>query len=393
MKKTGLYLLLATCAASVSAESIIQPVNDQIPGTISGRIQTIGMYRDFEGSGNGANASAGLVLEYTSPEMAGFDFGLAYNFADEMYEKNDDTLMANEDINVLNEAWARYRFSACELTNTTLTVGRKITNGEVFRTDDYRQKARSIESVQFYTADLAEVRVTVGHADKLSNWPQVGELADFNNFGEVFNGTGADDTDGISWVEAGYDGIEDLELALFDAYAWDVVNLVGLRLKWSMTDESALLGYLRHENDVGSAAARESNAFGLSLQQKVGAVMVEPGLFSVHGDTLRFQETTTGINHALGLSMLIYGGQFNGGADTLYLKATTKINDTALYALYNYTWQSKESYDGQELNFVIKQPLADNLTVTFKGGVGYRDREGSADTTATDGRIFLTYVF
>jgi len=87
---------------------------------------------------------------------------------------------------------------------------------------------------------------------------------------------------------------------------------------------------------------------------------------------------------------------FAGGADTVYLKVATKINKTALYVLYNYTWQDNplNNYDGQELNFVVKQPIIENLSVALKVGVGSREaKNGGNDTTATDTRLFLTYTF
>jgi len=43
---------------------------------------------------------------------------------------------------------------------------------------------------------------------------------------------------------------------------------------------------------------------------------------------------------------------------------------------------------------VVKQSLMDNLSVALKSGVGHRDaKDGGPDTTATDTRLFLTYVF
>lgn len=391
--KKGILILSASIAASLApAESILKPINDKGYGTISGRIQSLSMYRGFENTGNGANSSLGVVLGYTSPEFVGFDAGLAYNYAGEWFENNDTALLANDAIHVLNEGWLRYRLEALGLANTAALAGRKISNGEVFRADDYRQKARSIETVQLGSGnDAAGYRYTVGHAFRMSNWLQKGDLWEFNDFGDVF---GADyDTDGITWGEAAVSRIQGLEIAVFDAYAWDVANLVGTRAKWSVTEKGALLGYYRHEGDVGKAAACKADAFGLSFQQKIGKVTLEPGFFSVHGDDLRFNEATTGINHALGASMMIYAQQFNGGADTLYFKAVSKIGKTTLYGLYNYTWQDKRDFDGQELNLVVKQQLVENLSVALKGGIGYRDAEHGENTTATDARLFLTYAF
>jgi hypothetical protein len=142
---------------------------------------------------------------------------------------------------------------------------------------------------------------------------------------------------------------------------------------------------------VGDSTGSDSDAVGVAVEQKAGPVTLEPGYFGVRGDNLRFQETTTGINHPLGSLMMIYSGQFAGDSDTLYFKATTKIRTTSLYALYNYTWNSSLPYDGQELNLVIKQPITDQVTVALKSGLGYRS--GPADTFASDTRLFVTYGF
>jgi len=394
MKKIALILALAMTASLASAESVMKPFNEKGYGTVTGRLQYLGMYRDFDDGNNGHASTLGVVLGYTTPKWAEFDAGLTYNYAGTLFDGGNAGLMANDDISVLNEAWVRFSPSTVGLANTTFVVGRKISNNEVFRADDFRQKARSIEAIQIETRDIPNIALTVGHAIKLSNWLDSGTRWEFNDFGEVF-GVGYD-TEGVTWGEGVYTGVEKVEVALFNAYAWDVANLIGTRVKYNATDTTSFIGYYRHENDAGKAADQNANAYGISLEQKVGDMTVEPGYFGVRGDNLRFQETTTGINHPLGSSMMIYPSMFAGGADTVYLKVATKINKTALYALYNYTWQDNplNNYDGQELNFVVKQPIIENLSVALKVGVGSRDaKNGGNDTTATDTRIFLTYAF
>jgi hypothetical protein len=394
MNKTVLFLALAMSASPASAESVMKPFNDQGHGTIAGRIQYLGMYRDYDDGNNGHASTLGLVLGYITPQSAGFDAGLTYNYAGTLFDGGNAALNANDDISLLNEGWIRYTLSGADNAGTTFLVGRRINNGEVFRADDYRQKSRAIEAVQIETRAIPDTTLAVGHARQLSNWLDVGDRWDFNNPGEVFGVSY--DTDGITWGEGVYTGIGDLEVALFDAYAWDVANLIGTRVKYKVRETTSLIGYYRHENDVGDAAGLNADAFGLAIEQKLGDVTIEPGWFGVHGDSLRFQETTTGINHPLGVSMMIYASQFSGGADSAYLKATTKINTTVLYVLYNYTWHDDAAinYDGQELNIVIKQPLTDNLSIAFKGGIGDRDgKNGAGSSTATDARIFLTYGF
>ena len=411
MKKIATILAAAALTTSLTAladnvqtdspsESILKPINDMGYGTFSGRVQLLAMYRDFEDVPAGEHGDAttlGVVLNYVSPEFSGFDVGAAYNYAFTVADGGNTNLLHNDDINVINEGWLRYNFEAFDLNGSHAIVGRKITNGEVFRKDDFRQKARSIETAQFTTTDISNMTLTVGHAIKMSNWIDSTSSTgvdrwDFNDFGDVF---GMDyDTDGVTWGEAVYTGIDDWEFSVFDAYAWDVTNLTGTRIQYSVSDDAKITGYYRHESDVGKADTRNSDAYGLSYSQKVGKFTLEPGYFAVHGSGLRFNEATTGINHPLGCSMIIYGGQFNGGAQTAYFKATTKVNKTVLYALYNYTWQDNTNFDGQELNFVAKHPITDRLTATFKGAVGYRDgNSGTGNTTATDARMFLTYVF
>ena len=381
-------------ATLAQAESVMKPFNDKGYGVVSGRLQFLGMYRNYENVKNGNASTMGGILGYTSPTWSGLDAGMAYNYAGTVYDGGNSSLVANDNIHVLNEAWVRFTASTAGLADTSVVVGRKISNGEVFRADDYRQKSRSIQAVQIETRDIPDTTLVIGHANKLSNWIDSGTRWEFNDLGNVF-GVGYN-TDGITWVEGAYTGIDKLEVALFNAYAWDVTNLVGTRLKYNAFDTTSFIFYYRHENDVGKAASQNTNAYGLSLEQKAGGVTVEPGYFSVHGDNLRFQETTTGINHPLGVSMMIYPSMFAGGADTAYLKVSTKIHQTALYALYNYTWQDKpaNNYDGQELDLVVKQSLIDNLSVAFKFGVGYRDaKHDGNNTTATDTRLFLTYAF
>jgi hypothetical protein len=374
MKKIVFVLVVVTLSAA-AVESPVKTFNEFGYGTVSGRIQSLSMYRDFEGVGNGFNSTLGVLLEYTSPEFGGFDFGLGYNYAGELYDHNKSSMLLNEEIHVLNEAWLRYGI----FENTKIKVGRMINNGEVFRKDDYRQKARSIEAVQLEIKEIEGLALTLGHAIRMSNWIQDGDRNDFNDFGDVFGAQ--DDTDGITWGEAVFTRVDNLEIAIFNAYAYDVANLIGTRVKLDVTETTSLLGYYRHESDVG----------GLSVEQKVGPVTLSPGYFGVRGDNLRFQEATTGINHPLGVSMMLYSGQFAADSDTLFLKAVTKVKATTLYALYNYTWHSDLPYDGQELNLVVKQPIGDQVTIAVKSGLGYRD--GPDNTFASDTRLFATYNF
>lgn len=415
MNKTATIIATAAFSASMSAwagpatamsptpekssGSFLDTINSKGYGTFSGRIQLLGMYRDYEGvpAGEyGHQTTLGAMLGYVSPTWEGFTLGATYNYAGTLFDGGNTRLPLNDDIHLLNEAWISYNAAALGLEKTTLVVGRQIVNGEVFRKDDFRQKARGVEAAQLIVSEMENFTFSAGHAIRMSNWIQRDDRWDYNDFGDVFP---VDyDTDGITWAEVSYTGIESLNVTIYDAYAWDVTNLIGTRIQYDICEGASVLGYYRSESEVGKSTTGNSDAWGLSLQQKVGRVTLEPGYLSVHGSSMLFNEATTGFNHALGSSMMIYSGQYNEGAKTAYLKATTKINNTVLYGLYNYTWHDHDKQEGafnaQELNGVVKQIITDNFSVCVKAGVGYRDgKDGGGNTTATDARLFMTYTF
>ena len=396
MKKSILLVITLSFFHFLSAESILKPVNDLGLGTVSGRVQYFGMHRYFEDN-NPENASShtmGIRLSYHSPEMAGFEFGATYDYvgvvAASESSNDGNTLISNGRVNVLNEGYIRFNMGAFELPKTSLVAGRRVIHGEVFRSDEFRQKPRSLEGIQLESRDIPGTALIVGHVRKLSNVWDTGDRWKFNNMSHVF-GT-PEKTDGITWFEMVNNSAENLELAVFDAFAHDVTNLFGTRIRYSFTDNTAVNGYYRHESSVGSAPDMSAKMFSFSLQQKAGRFTLEPGYFGVKGDNLRFQEVTTGINHPLGISLMIYPGMFNGDTDTGYFKATTTAGKMALYFLYHATWQDSGSFDkAQELDFVARYPLVDNLAVSLKVGVGHRDKV--EDTIGTDTRLFLTYSF
>ncbi|MCP5538463.1 MAG: hypothetical protein H7A51_19795 [Akkermansiaceae bacterium] len=388
-----LTLMLSLIPACAGSGQAVQDVGERRNnGSFSGRVLYLGMYRDYDNGNHGDATTLGFQLNYSTPGWAGLDAHWGYNYAGTLFCDGNTGLLCNDDINVLNEAWLRYSFSSHAQGETQIFLGRRINHGEVFRADDYRQKARSLEGIQCTSLVVANTQLTLGHASRLSNWIDEGDRWDFNDFGDVF-GMGYE-TDGVTWMEAVHTGVKNWEFAWFSAYAWDVARLLGARTRYQIGEDGSLTGYYRHESDLGKADSQRSDAYGLTYQQKVGAATLEAGYWAVDGQNLRFQELTTGINHALGSSMMIYAGQFNGGSQSVYLKTTASIGRTSLYALYNYTWQEQGGFDGQELNVVVKRAITENLSFTFKGGIGTRDRrDGADDTVATDGRVFISYTF
>lgn len=81
MNKAILFLATILIASLASAESAMSSFNNKGYGTVSGRLQYLGMYRDFDNGNNGHASTMGLVLGYVTPKWAEFDAGLTYNYA------------------------------------------------------------------------------------------------------------------------------------------------------------------------------------------------------------------------------------------------------------------------------------------------------------------------
>ena len=62
-------------------ETPVAVFNKKGYGTISGRLQSVTMYRDYDNGLNAYSSSLGIILKYVSPEMAGVSIGAAYNGA------------------------------------------------------------------------------------------------------------------------------------------------------------------------------------------------------------------------------------------------------------------------------------------------------------------------
>jgi len=258
---------------------------------------------------------------------------------------------------------------------------------------EFRQKPRAFEAAVLVTKDIPDTTLIIGHAERMSNIWDNNTSWKYQDMEDVFPGV-TYKTDGVTWAEFVNTSIDNLEIAMYDAYAHDIVNVAGGRFKYTLSDATAINGYYRHESDVGDGAKNTSDMVGASIQQKIGDVTLEPGFLSVSGDNLLFSGARTGINHPLGYSLMNYTQQFDGGSDTYYLKATTKVGKTKLIALYNYTTHDTASHEAQELDFIAKHSINDRLALAVKVGVGYRgNNTGADDALATDARFSLSYQF
>lgn len=356
-------------------------------GTWSGRLQSITMHRDYDdiGRSSGSNSSLGLHLHYLSPEWGALQAGLAYDGVIEPFRHGPE-INCNGDLQLLTEAWLEGRLRE----DWRLRLGRQVVNGEVFREDLFRQKSRAIEALQLRVDGVEGWEFSAGHAIRLSNWNHGFDRGEFNNFRDVF-GT-AEDNLGVSWIEGRHRDPGGGEVAVFGAHAHEVAQLAGVRARGPWRQGRALHAFYRHEEDDGSGG-RGADAFGLGLEQRWGPATLEGGTFSVRGRKLLFQELTTGLNHPLGSLMLLCESPFDGGADSVYLKALCPLDAWLFYGLYSYTCHEDLPYDGHELNLVVRRELGEHLSVALKFGYGLRHPDQGANQHLSDSRLFVTWSF
>ncbi|MGL4854214.1 MAG: hypothetical protein ACRC37_03055, partial [Lentisphaeria bacterium] len=93
MKKGLIALMVAgSVCSTVSAESILKPINDKIEdyGTLSGRVNGLAMYNRFSRKssfpqGNEGSGTVSLTLGFESKEWNGFKFGAKYVYGDVLF--------------------------------------------------------------------------------------------------------------------------------------------------------------------------------------------------------------------------------------------------------------------------------------------------------------------
>ncbi|MEA2013169.1 MAG: OprD family outer membrane porin [Verrucomicrobiota bacterium] len=407
---------------SLSAEDLLKPVNDLKLGTFSGRLQLLSMQRDGSDAsiykGNTNSTSLALKLDYLSPEFAGLTLGLSY-IDSEILASGGGNLDAgknagagtlfNGGFSLLNEVWINLNLEMIGLEKTDIKVGRQVFNLELIRADDIRQKPRSFEAVSVTSKDIENLTLTYLHAERMSDvWvnDERWKFLDINSNPDSTMGEAEANhqTRGLEYIEGVYSK-EGLTIALYDMYEHDFMNSIGTRVNLTLTDTTAITVWYLHQNGIqktDNKAGRNANLYSFSVTQKIGKVTVEPGFMSIAGgngnttdEGVRTQ-IPYGYNHPMANSLMLLSKQWAAGADTYFVKATTKIDKTILYVLASYTDHDNTvlAYDAYEVNVIAKQLLTENLSACVKFGYGARSgKAGTRDSHATDTRLFITYNF
>ncbi|MEA2012543.1 MAG: hypothetical protein U9O87_05585 [Verrucomicrobiota bacterium] len=426
-KITKIIAVLAVCVISTAvfaqeSSSLLKPVNDLNLGTFSGHAQLL--YSDLKidglgstnGEGNANSTTLGLKLDYVSPTFAGLTLSLSYIDTEVLGSgggafdtgKAAGAFIGNGGFSILNEAYISYNAAALGLEKTTLIVGRKVLDTEVMTpgTVTAWQKERSYECAVMISEDIQDTVLILGHLERMSNVWATDDAWKFGDLSEDLLGLGWQ-TRGVEYFQTTYNGIANMEIAVYDAYLHDIMNVAGTRIKYDIDEALSLNVWYKHEcsiqeidNLTDEGKIINSNLYSASLTYAAENFTIEPGFVIMGGNTAKgtalVNQTTLGFNHPLAETIL-YTDQWNGGADTYFVKVDTKIGKTSAYLLAAYTNNDSgvDVSDGYEIDLMVSRPIVENLDASVKLAYARGDSSVPAtdDVVTTLAQVYLTYTF
>lgn len=425
---TGLVALVGLTEATFALSSPLAPLNDAGFGTFNGKLQLLAMRRHYLESQGGLDAAAGtiaLTLDWKSPDMAGFSLGVQGIACPQLFEAGSHPaivggtemgqgwLVFNDAFYALNNAWLQVDFAGLGLEGTTLRVGRQPLNFDFFQPYAIRQKAQAIEGAVLETALVPNVALKIGFFGKYSSWstrdnadlPAGSNDAVYSyDFETIEDSFGLPySTGGVLFLTADLKFVEAVPMTVYDMMVSDVMNVIGFKASATVGSFTPKL-HVIHESDAGKYADEtggkiDATLLDFGVKIALGKTAVEPGYLMVKGDKPEntfqapFRTSLTADPLLLWMPRL-----FNAGANTLYVKATSKLGKLSLYGIYATT--SFDDIAGNaatdsEVDAVIGYPLLDGLTATVKAGYGSRNNDPASgpDASTIDTRLFVTWSF
>ena len=154
--------------------------------------------------------------------------------------------------------------------NTEIILGRQTLDTPHADSDDIRMIPNYFEAYTITNTDIADLTLTAGLIRKMAGWENSVNSAKFVNVNETL-GT-ANDTDGIYYASASYEGIQDLSLSLWYYNYNDIANVIYAEAGYSYTlaQETSLTLGLQYDSSKETGTAllgkQDSNTFGVSME-------------------------------------------------------------------------------------------------------------------------------
>jgi hypothetical protein len=412
--RVALPLLALALATPPARAGALDPVNGLGIGTFGGQLQLLAMRRQFMEPAPNVDAASGtlaLTLDYATPALKGLSLGVEGIGCVQLFEggsldhpNGQAWYILNKDFQTLQHAYLQADLGEFGLKGSVLRVGRQPLNLDFFPSYAIRQKAQAIQGATLTLGVLPKVSVTVGHFTHFSTWsPRDKTDALSVQFEKIADAVGAGyDTDGATFVSADLGLVPGTPITVYDLLLHDLTNTMGVKAshafklgeKLTLTPKAHLI----LQGDTGKlsdVATVDATVIDLALQAKLGATTLEPGLLMTGGDKA---ENSLNVPFRTSLTadplLLWYARVFLGGAQTTYLKATGAVGKLKLTAMLAQTthqdWVDGGATDG-EANVVLSYPLTKTLTTAIKAGYGDQAKKTSADKSASDLRLFVTW--
>ena len=259
--------------------------------------------------------------------------------------------------------------------NTEIKLGRQALDTPHADSDDIRMMPNYFEAYNITNTDIDDLTLTAGFIRKMAGWENGVNSAEFVNVNETL-GT-ANDTDGIYYTSASYEGIKDLSLALWYYNYNDIANVVYAEAgySYSFAKETTLTLGLQYDSSKETGAAllgkQDANTFGVSMElasEEIG----------VH--ILAAYNQDNGETGAMGLSL--GGGAFFTSMEDQTLDAIgtagkawmigTGFHFSAIgieglnagVAYGNFKADNASLYESNEIDAVIDYSLNDTVSLT-----------------------------
>lgn len=402
--------LIASSSLAMAGEpspDLILPPDAIDYGKISGKLQTLLMHRDIDGTGHGTSATGAITLNYLSPELGGFTVGGQFIHSAQLHENgsvaNPGYWLSNDDFTVFNEAWLAYDFGALGWNGAELKVGRQIINYDFAPTYNIRQKAQSFEAAILKCEPVQNLKIDLGHLERFSSWASreggMGSTwrADFIDVAEA---AGVPyHTNGFQFISAVYDPGGPWSFAAYDFYGQDLYNVFGAKAAYQHELGSAgtltLRGHWANQQDVGrmdmdGLGPISSNIYELGVDWARNGLTLSTGAVIVNGD--RYQ-TPFRTSFTIDTELLWYTDQFIGETNSAYLKAVYKTGNWLFYAM-GVIDEHDDDTICREIDGVVKYKFNDDFYTSVKAGYGDRKySHKSGHPHAIDIRWFLGWDF
>mgnify|MGYP005854906717 CR=1 FL=1 len=379
MKKIALSVATLSLVVSANAAEDLSSMFSE--GKASGQIREFSVDREYQGTSwansgkepthRRANALGGH-LKFETADFKGLSLGTAFyttngflNDSDKAdYTKVDQTLLGpdNENLTFIGEAYLNYNYG-----KTNFKGGRQTLETPMAGGDDARMIRNLFEAYMLTNKDIKDTTLTLGHITRFSQGTfgrvynaNAGDLGNkllsvtggysyhdsLNQVGSFVNmGTYAvnEATNGVSVAAINYTGIKNLNLQLWDYYAYDLMNVVYAQADYSwncMFNENVkpyVAAQLIKENDVGKefAGKVDSTYWATKLGAKVENFDAYIA-YSQTGENSEAQKIAGGTENAV---LTPWGGMsaFTQGMVTRHMfMAGTKASKIAA----SYNWKN-----------------------------------------------------